>query len=61
LMFLNQDDHDMLWRVAGIKIDASLCQRSLGIGMRRPPKLCLISWRSLLFPRHDGQRSDEGE
>ena len=36
LMLLNQDDHDMLWRVAGIMIDASLCQHSLGIGMRRP-------------------------
>ena len=36
LMLLNQDDHDILWRVAGIKIDASLCQHSVGIGMRRP-------------------------
>ena len=35
LMLLNQDDHDILQRVAGIKIDASLCH-SVGIGMRRP-------------------------
>ena len=36
LMLLNQDDHDILWRVAGIKIDASLCRHPVGIGMRRP-------------------------
>ena len=34
LMLLNQDDHDMVWRVAGIKIDASLCQHFVRIGMR---------------------------
>lgn len=36
LMLLNQDDHDILWRVAGIEIDASLYRHSPGIGMRRP-------------------------
>ena len=64
LMLLNQDDHDMFWRVAGIEIDASLCRHSPGIGMRRPAEAPLISWCSLLFPRRQvrvGQRSDEGE
>ena len=50
LMLLNQDDHDMLWRVAGIMIDASLRQHSLGIAMRRPAEVDFLVFSPVPTP-----------